>query len=176
MEAKKINGNKYGDWQIAQEVPTGNLVDPYYCHVQIRFSPNPATVSSDEIAFVQIVRVIDTRTSRPRDKLIAQYTPRMTKEGWAVDVGNNRRLGWFGYDSRGRPLPPELGTAKEVEILRVSPGDSLATPPKAAVLEDVPGDPGTPPAVNVKWEFQTFAVSKSLRDRRKVYGGLGVSG
>jgi hypothetical protein len=146
--------NDFGSFDFMQEnfhAPTPG--DTYASDVKITFNPAKKTVQSDEIAFVQNVRILDEggKSFDPRDN----FKNRKTKDEWTIDRLDNRKSGFYGYNNDGKPS----GT--------VTPGKS-PSPWKAAEMTDRPSF-NKP---NTRWEFETEAISKSGSQAGQIYAGL----
>lgn len=172
-QSEDLQGNIYGDWQIKQNNEFGRTA-PYHSHVKITFSPRKIYVSSGEIAYVQIVRVLNKDRKAITGEGSDKVDKRLTKSGWAVDR-QARKFGWYGYNDNGKPSGKTAGGVKDaVVITPVTPGCAPDNYRKA-VLEDVPSDVTLGKGgrlYSVTWEFQTYAIAKTGRDKGRVYGGI----
>jgi uncharacterized protein RhaS with RHS repeats len=171
-KTQNVKGNQYGDWKITQENES-DVLGPYESRVTIEFIPNIAKVKSTEIAFIQIVRILDTKTGQSvgENRLGKAAVARMTAEGWHVDRQSNKKYGWYGYGNDGKPEEEKNVGLHGVDVMPVSPGSS-PKPYKTAVLKDFPGDPNKTPAIHKQFEFETYAIAKAGKDKGTIYGGL----
>ncbi len=148
------DGNDYGGWEFGQTNNSGSSSgDTYSSDVEISFVPNPDTVDSTEIAFIQDVKVANTGGASidPREN----FQNRLTGEGRTVDRLDNKKYAYYGYNNDGT-----TGST-------MSPG-SAPTPFKKATLKDKPSWS----VPNSKWTFETVAVAKSGVQANTQYGAL----
>ena len=119
--------------------------------IRITFTPVPSLVKADEIGFIQTVRVVDRKTGENRDPERAiQNRHTVTHSG--IDRFAGKTQGWYG-------LEDDETAASTVEPWK------RATPDDPAVMYDKPGAALT----DVRWEFETAAVSRVGPDRGTVY-------
>ena len=158
-----IGANSFGSWDVEQ-VPMQPTVagGEYHNRIKIQFDPDPKTVDSPEIAFVQATSIQDNGSGAwalPGDFPLSR---RVSGQGWSVDSMTKR--GWVGYDNAGHPgSAARPGGLPSAPI--VIPGSS-PSPLKSAVTHDWPGW-ATP---NLSWTFNTAAVAKRGADKGTVYG------
>jgi hypothetical protein len=157
-----IPGNEYGDWAATQtNYDFGGITDKngnklYGSKMLIAFKPRSKCVA-DEIAFVQIARVVGINGVGYAEG--RNYVKnRMTKDGWAVDRLPDNDSGWYGFNNDGTV------TASSVQIGMMG-ADGSST---LAVLNDTPRSE----TFNLRYEFETYAICKSGKDKGKVYAGL----
>ena len=134
---------KYGSYKHGKADPGGRN---YEFPMKATFKPLAAAVGADEIAFVQIFKLVDTKTGANLDPR-HNFTMRALPNGSTVDRLPDRKWGWYGYDDAGAGGTPS-GT--------VNPWKRSA-PKKAAWLTDKP-QWNVP---NSTWAFETAAVCKT---------------
>jgi hypothetical protein len=145
-EQGNILFTKFGYWTWEQENKNGTKGegrDAYYrSKMKITFTPNPKTVNSNEISFVQIMKTVTTATGKNAD-VRPLCVGRMTAKYWNVDHVENMKFGWYLYDNNG--IDSDYGN------------NGKTTPLVPAVLKDTAGwnQPG------LTWEYQTFAIAKN---------------
>jgi hypothetical protein len=158
-----VGSNSFGSWDVEQ-VPMQPTVagGEYHNRIRIQFDPDPKTVDSPEIAFVQATSIQDKGSGAwalPGDFPLSR---RVSGRGWSVDSMTKRGLA--GYDDAGHPGSADRpGGLSSAPI--VIPGSS-PSPLQSAVTHDWPGW-ATP---NLSWTFNTAAVAKRGADKGTVYG------
>jgi hypothetical protein len=147
---------KFGYWTWNQISTSGTVADPdYESNMTITFTPNPKTVKSNDISFIQLWKLTFTANGKNANPH-ALGIGRMTANNWIVDRLKDRELGWYGYRN-----PPDGPGAN------ITPGDSTKDPVVPAELRDTPNWD----ARSVTFEFQTFAIAKD-GNGGKVLSGL----
>ena len=134
---------KYGSYKHGKADPGGrNYEFPMTC----TFKPLSTVVGADEIAFVQIFKMLDSTTGANIDPR-HNFSMRALPDGSTVDRLPGRKWGWYGYDDAGTGGTPGGN---------VSPWRRSA-PRQAASLSDRP-QWNVP---NSTWAFETAAVCKT---------------
>jgi len=171
-KTEDIDGNKYGNWKISQENES-DVLGPYESRVTINFIPNKEVVNATEIAFVSIIRIVNLKSGKSvaPDRLGKPQSLRITEDYWFVDIKEGRKLGWYTYDNNGTPEIFENVGLKKDKVQGVSPGSS-PLPHKNAVFTDYPGDSNDTPTTNVSFQFETYAIAKTGKDKGTIYGGI----
>jgi hypothetical protein len=134
---------KYGSYKHGK---TGAGGHNYEFPMKATFKAEAAAVGADEIAFVQIFKLVDSTTGANLDPR-HNFTMRALPNGSTVDRLPDREWGWYGYDDAGAGGTPS-GT--------VSPWRRSA-PKQAGWLTDKP-QWNVP---NSTWSFETAAVCKT---------------
>jgi hypothetical protein len=153
---KHIGRNGYGSWELAQTNTDGTATTDYRSHVHITFEPNPWMDDATAIAFVQVLRCIDT-TTRKNVVFEPERLARITPRGFRLDRVKDKKLPWYGYDNDGTPGPlvvegSALGGRTVVD----------------AELDDTP-QWNRP---NSEWDFETVTIAKEGYDAGKIYGAI----
>ena len=158
-----IGSNSFGSWDVEQ-VPMQPTAagGEYHNRIKIQFDPDPKTVDSPEIAFIQAASVQNTASGAWAVPASMPQSGRVSSSGWSVDSVTKR--GWIGYDNAGSPYSAPRPAGLSAAPI-VTPGSS-PTPLKSAVTHDWPGWV-TP---NLSWTFSTAAVAKRGADEGMVYG------
>jgi hypothetical protein len=133
----------YGAYKHGKADPGGHN---YEFPMKATFKAEAAAVGADEIAFVQIFKLVDSTTGANLDPR-HNFTMRALPNGSTVDRLPDRKWGWYGFDDAGAG-----GTASGT----VNPWKRSA-PKQAAWLTDRP-QWNIP---NSTWAFETAAVCKT---------------
>ena len=151
---KALPGRQYGELTLK----VGTIVNGdkaagkrYDYPVEITFTPDTTAVNADEIAFIQTVRLVDTKTGADRD-WDATNKKRQTASHTSVDRLSGREQGWYGYkddDSASGTVTPW----------------KKADPTKPAWMSDTPGAR----IADATWAFETAVVCRSGTDAGTVY-------
>ncbi len=130
---------------------------PYTYKITITFTPDPAVVDADEIAFIQTVRLTETASGVNQDPEETNKT-RQTPSATSVDRLSGKKQGWYGMKDNGTGSP-QLTTWKK---------SAPATPATPATMQDRSSwnQPHT------TWQFETMVVCRSGTDAGKVYAVL----
>ena len=158
---KAVKGNRYGDWDIDQvnrDAKAAHL--PYSSRVEVTFIPNPDNVCCTKIAFIQAVRLVDSKTKEPTDTLMVRKM-RLTKDGWKVDRLPGAASPWYSINDDGtlRNGAGQLGSAGPE-------GSGIEL--RNASLIDLPGWFRT----RTTWSYESYAICMEGEDENKLYGGL----
>ncbi|MGH3801833.1 MAG: hypothetical protein ACRDTD_17210 [Pseudonocardiaceae bacterium] len=152
--AKVAAGTAFGkleikiDERIDGDQATGTL---YAYKINITFTPDPAVVNADEIAFIQTARLIETASGsnkNPDERSTKRQTPLATN----VDRRSGKKQGWYGMKDDG------TGSSQLTAWKKSAP----ATPAK---MQDRAS--GNHP--NTTWQFETMVVCRAGTDIGKVY-------
>jgi Domain of unknown function (DUF4157) len=168
-----VGNNSFGTWDVEQ-VPMQPAAagGEYHNRIKVQFDPDPKTVDSPEIAFVQATNIQNSASGAWALPATSPQSTHVSARGWSVDSVTKR--GWVGYDDAGNPYSA-LRPAGLPATPIVTPGSS-PTPHKSAVTHDWPG--WNQP--NLTWLFSTAAIAKRGADAGQVYGtvtwGFSVDG
>ena len=126
-------------------------VKSYAYKIEITFLPDTATVNADEIAFIQTVQLVDTKTGANMDPEETNKK-RMLASGTSIDRLGGREQGWYGMTDAG---------GGGATLRTWTKGD----PTKPAFMMDRPSWI----TENTTWAFETSVVCRAGTDVGKVY-------
>ena len=153
-EAKQAPGAGYGEMEM--EVIKVTDGDPgkksYEYSMKIKFTPDEAACDADSIAFIQRVRLVDTKTGANKDWDQVNRERATTRQS-SIDRIPGKEQGWYGV---ANDLKDQGNLQTWVR------GGGM----KEAWMTDAPGAA----IPNTTWEFETAAVSRSGSDAGTVYG------
>ena len=152
--AKVAAGTAFGKLEIkvGERIDGDAATGTWYSYkINITFTPDPAVVDADEIAFIQTVRLVETASGSntdPEQTSKKRQTPLAT----SVDRRSGKKQGWYGLKDDGTSS----------SMLTTWRKSAPATP---ATMSDRASwnQPGT------TWQFETMATCRSGTDIGKVY-------
>lgn len=123
--------------------------------ITIAFTPDPALVRADEIAFVQTIRRVITGTDSTQ-RYVHGMDERATDKGTTVDRFGPKKYGYFGYENTGAP-----GTMVTAGWCK---GDNDRNP---ATMTDRPDK-----VSDTDNTFEACVLAKAGPDTGRIYGSL----
>jgi hypothetical protein len=156
--AKVAAGTAFGTLKTkADEKADGDKATgtPYAYQITITFTPDPAAIDADEIAFIQTTRLVDTASGANKDPKEANKK-RQTPSATSVDRRIGKKQGWYG-------MMMDNGTGSGT--LTVWKKSAPATP---ATMRDR----ASWHQPNTTWQFETVVVCRSGADAGKVYAAV----
>ncbi len=137
------------DERLDGDKATGSL---YAYKINITFTPDPAIIDADEIAFIQTTRLVETASGSNQDHKETSKK-RQTPSATSVDRLRGKKQGWYGM-----MMDNGMGSG----ALTVWKKSAPATP---ATMQDR----ASWNQPNTTWQFETMVVCRSGADVGKVY-------
>ncbi|MGH3937008.1 MAG: hypothetical protein ACRDS1_18830 [Pseudonocardiaceae bacterium] len=153
--AKVAAGTAFGTLKSKVDERTdGNKATgtPYAYQITITFTPDPAVIDADEIAFIQTTRLIETANGCNKDPKQTNKK-RQTSSATSVDRRGGKKQGWYGM-----MMDNGMGSG----TLTVWKKSAPATP---ATMQDR----ASWNQPNTTWQFETMVVCRCGADAGKVY-------
>ncbi len=125
---------------------------PYAYKITITFTPDPAVIDADEIAFIQTTRLVETASGSNKDPKETNQK-RQTPSATSVDRRSGKKQGWYGM-----MMDNGMGSG----TLTVWKKSAPATP---ATMQDR----ASWNQPNTTWQFETIVVCRSGANAGKVY-------
>jgi len=168
LKKSSVNGNANGDWEIEQTLTNAKKAgESYSSYHKVTFKTKKGACCCDEIAFIQIVRVIDATTGKNVDPDLKPGKGRADENGWEVDRFDHRKDVWYGYGDL--IYDPKTDTMKYGAGGNVQTGwckDKEGKDKRDAWMWDTPSWD----RVNTKFEFEVCAVCKEGEKSGTIYG------
>jgi hypothetical protein len=153
-EAHQAPGAGYGEMEMEVISVTDGVVGTksYEYSMKIKFKPEVAAVKADSIAFIQRVRLVDTKTGANKDWDQVNRERATTRQS-SIDRIPGKDQGWYGVANdltdQGNLQTWVRGGTKTEAFMTDAPGAAIP---------------------DTTWEFETAAVSRSGPDTGTVYG------
>jgi hypothetical protein len=153
--AKIAAGTAFGNLEttVDEKIDGDKATDSWYTYtINIVFTPDPAVVDAEEIAFIQTVRLIETTSGANIDPDQTNQK-RQTPSATSVDRRSGKKHGWYGMKD-----------------------DATGSTQLSAWKKSAPASPATMRdrsswnQPNTTWQFETMVVCRCGVDAGKVYG------
>ena len=152
--AKVAAGTAFGklETKVGERIDGDEATGAWYSYkINIAFTPDPAVVDADEVAFIQTVRLVETASGFNKDPERTSKT-RQTPLATSVDRRSGKKQGWYGLKD------DEKGSSMLTAWKKSAP----ATP---ATMQDC----ASWNQPNTTWQFETMVACRSGTDIGKVY-------
>jgi hypothetical protein len=153
LEEFNLGTNKYGEFLIEMnQYQDGNSAG---MTIEITFVPDPTEVNSQDIAFVQVARLVEYDTLSPLFVSKADKN-RAVSGGFSLDALADHASGWYGFQN------------DNTYNANVTPGRSPQNYQPAVLLDRPKAKVGR----KLRFEFVTAVIADEGPDKGKIYGAV----